>query len=142
MALFHTGMHFSSTWPSLMDDHCSWTWTGRQAETSRGLAGAFSGEEDYDPPSCLLAPQLSLSQGLQEAAEILRFFFSPFLKVWLKIKGVLKPSPAQKAECVGVMQTNTWGCEASWGSWHPSGRNVLSFYSLLLWHLVNEHTRC
>lgn len=47
--------------------------------------------------------QLSLSQGLQEAAEVLRFFFSPFLKVWLKIKGVLKPSPAQKAECVGVM---------------------------------------
>lgn len=40
---------------SLMDDHCSWMWTGRQAGTSLGLAGAFSGEKDCDPPCSLLS---------------------------------------------------------------------------------------
>lgn len=79
-------------------DTCALTWTEPEPGPTP-YWNALLQLLDYDLPSCLLTPQLSLSQELQEAAEVLRFFFCPFLKVWLKIKGVLKASPAQKAVC-------------------------------------------
>lgn len=89
-------------------------------------------------PACSSALSFSRASGSCRDSEVVS---SPFLKVWLKIKRVVKPSPAHEAECVGVMLTNTWGCEASQGSWHPSGRHVFSFSSFFLWHLFKEHMR-
>lgn len=99
------------------------------------------------PTACLLL-SFSFLKGFRK---LQRFhdIFSPFFKAQLKIKRVLKPSPAHEVECVGVILTNTWGCKASWGSWHPWSwhvspgelTDVFSFSSFFLCNVVKEQTR-